>query len=76
MTRAVTNRIHKAMDEGLLDPRDVADMALNWLSEFDVEEMMRQNDLLPYLGFRDEDDEEIFFDDEEEDDEEELFEEE
>lgn len=54
--REVTTRMMDAMDEGLLDPRDVADMALNWLSEADVEEMARQNDLLPYLLYEEDED--------------------
>jgi hypothetical protein len=34
------------MDEGLLDPRAVADMCLSWLSESSVHEMMLANDLV------------------------------
>jgi hypothetical protein len=34
------------MDEGLIDPRTVADMALSWLSESSVHEMMLANDLV------------------------------
>jgi hypothetical protein len=34
------------MDEGMIDARVVADMALMWLSEHSVAEMMRANDLL------------------------------
>jgi hypothetical protein len=33
-------------DEGLLDPRAVADMCLSWLSESSVHEMMLANDLV------------------------------
>jgi hypothetical protein len=33
------------MDEGLLDARAVADMALSWLSESDVKGMMQANDI-------------------------------
>jgi hypothetical protein len=74
MTRVVTNKLHEAMDGGLLNARDVADMALQWLSEAEVEEMARQNDLLPYLFYEEDEEEEdeIFFDEEDE----ELFEEE
>jgi hypothetical protein len=34
------------MDEGLLDPRAVAEMCLSWLSESSVHEMMLANDLV------------------------------
>lgn len=43
--RQTTCRIMDLMDEGVLDPRAVADMCLNWLSEADVHEMARRNDL-------------------------------
>jgi hypothetical protein len=57
--RPATNKLIDMMDEGLIDARAVADMALSWLSEDDVHQMMLANDLV--------DDEE---DDEPEDDEE------
>jgi hypothetical protein len=34
------------MDEGLLDPRAVADMCLSWMSESSVHEMMLANDIV------------------------------
>jgi hypothetical protein len=34
------------MDNGEIDARAVADMALSWLSESDVKEMMQANDLV------------------------------
>lgn len=46
--RKMTTAVMEAMDNGLLDPRDVADMALNWLSESDVDEMVRRNDIMPF----------------------------
>jgi len=58
--RPSTTRLLEMMDEGLIDPRTVADMALSWLSESSVHEMMLANDLV-------EDEEE---EDEEEEDEE------
>jgi hypothetical protein len=33
------------MDEGMIDARAVADMALSWLSESDVKGMMQANDI-------------------------------
>ncbi len=45
-TRPETNRLIDMMDEGLIDARAVADMALSWLSEHDVAEMMKANDLV------------------------------
>ena len=45
-TRPATNRLIDMMDEGLIDARAVADMALSWLSESSVHEMMLANDLV------------------------------
>jgi hypothetical protein len=33
------------MDDGMIDARAVADMALSWLSESDVKGMMQANDI-------------------------------
>jgi hypothetical protein len=44
--RPATTRLLEMMDEGLIDPRAVADMALSWLSESEVHEMMLANDLV------------------------------
>ena len=44
--RPSTTRLLEMMDEGLIDPRTVADMALSWLSESSVHEMMLANDLV------------------------------
>ncbi len=44
--RPATTRMLEMMDEGLLDPRAVADMCLSWLSESSVHEMMLANDLV------------------------------
>jgi hypothetical protein len=43
--RPETSRLIDMMDEGLLDARAVADMALSWLSESDVKGMMQANDI-------------------------------
>ena len=51
--RPATNKLIDMMDEGLIDARAVADMALSWLSEDDVRQMMLANDLV-----EDEEDEE------------------
>jgi hypothetical protein len=53
--RPATNRLIDMMDEGLIDARAVADMALSWLSESDVAEMMKANDLVEYDEDEDED---------------------
>lgn len=45
-TRPETNRLIDMMDEGMIDARAVADMCLSWLSEHDVAEMMKANDLV------------------------------
>lgn len=50
--REITNKIHEAMDEGMMDARAVADAALSYLSEDQVSDMARANDWM------------FFFDDE------------
>ena len=45
-TRPATTRLLDMVDEGLIDARTVADMALSWLSESSVAEMMLANDLV------------------------------
>jgi hypothetical protein len=59
-TRPETCRLIDMMDEGLVDARAVADMALSWLSEDDVKRMMQANDI-PTTG-QVEDDENIEID--------------
>lgn len=54
--REITNKLHEEMDEQILDPRAVADACLKYMSESDVAEMARINELLPYY----EDDEEDY----------------
>ena len=46
MTREYTNKLMAMMDEGLISYQAVAEMALGYLSEHDVEDMMRSNDIL------------------------------
>ena len=45
-TRPATTRLLDMMDAGEIDARTVADMALSWLSESSVKEMMLANDLV------------------------------
>jgi hypothetical protein len=45
------------MDEGMIDARAVADMALSWLSESSVHEMMQANDIPTTDQAEDEDEE-------------------
>lgn len=44
--RAQTNRLIDMMEEGLISAQAVADMALAHMSEDDVADMMRANDIL------------------------------
>ena len=44
--RPATTKLMDMMDEGMIDPRAVADMCLSWLSESSVHEMMLANDLV------------------------------
>jgi hypothetical protein len=43
--RPETSRLIDMLDNGEIDPRAVADMALSWLSESDVKGMMQANDI-------------------------------
>lgn len=47
-TRKVTNQILELIDEGVLDPQVVLEACLGYMSEADVEEMARINDMLPF----------------------------
>lgn len=44
-TRKITNKLHELMDDQVLDPRAVADAALIYMSEADVADMARTNEL-------------------------------
>jgi hypothetical protein len=56
--RPETTRLIEMMDEGMIDARAVADMALSWLSESDVKGMMQANDIPTTDQAEDEDEEE------------------
>jgi len=53
-TRVITNFLLESMDDGLLAPRDLAEMALQYMSEDEVADMARSNDLLVDLEEYDE----------------------
>ncbi len=46
MTRKVTNQILEAVDDGLLDPKQALLSALKYMSEDEVADMARINELL------------------------------
>ena len=52
--REMTSKLIAMMDEGLISAEAVAEMALAYMSEDDVADMMRSNDIL--LDEEDEDD--------------------
>ena len=54
--REYTTKLLEMMDEGLISAAAVAEMALAYMSEDDVKDMVRSNDLMPWLEV-DEDDE-------------------
>jgi hypothetical protein len=56
-TRPETNRLIDMLDEGMIDARAVADMALAFMSEHEVKQMMQANDI-PTTDQEDEDEEE------------------
>ena len=56
MSRKYTNKLLEIVDEGLLDKMVILTAALNALSEDEVEQMCRANDLLEAMGMEEEDD--------------------
>ena len=54
MTREYTTKLLDAIEDGLLSPQAVVEMALSYMSEDEVHDMMRVNDLLYYLDAEDE----------------------
>ena len=54
MTREYTSKLLDAIEQGLLSPQAVVEMALTYMSEDEVHDMMRVNDLLYYLDAEDE----------------------
>lgn len=54
MTREYTSKLLDAIDQGLLSPQAVVEMAVSYMSEDEVHDMMRVNDLLYYLDAEDE----------------------
>lgn len=47
MVRKTTNRILEMADDGAISWKDLAECALRWMSEDDVAEMCKANELLP-----------------------------
>lgn len=47
--REYTTKLLEMMDEGLISAAAVAEMALAYMSEDDVKDMVRSNDLMPWL---------------------------
>ena len=44
--RKVTNRLFEMMEEGVLDPQTVVEACLAYMSEADVADMARSNELI------------------------------
>lgn len=55
-TRKTTNRLIEMIEDHIISPMDAVQMCLNWMSEDDVKEMCRENDIFP----EDEEDEETY----------------
>jgi hypothetical protein len=47
MVRKATNRLLEMADDGAISWKTLAECALRWMSEDDVAEMSRANELLP-----------------------------
>lgn len=46
--RPVLEQLIELLDEGILDPSEVAKTALSWLSEQDLKRMAEVNEFFPY----------------------------
>ena len=57
-SRKYTSAVLDAVDEGMLDKDALIQDLLGWMSEDDVKEFVRRNDLMPWLEDDSEDDEE------------------
>ena len=44
--RQATNKVRELAEDGMISWRGLAEMALSWMSEDDVAEMARANDIL------------------------------
>ncbi len=58
MTREYTTKLLDAIDQGLLSPQAVVEMAVSYMSEDEVHDMMRVNDLLYYLDAEEDEEDE------------------
>ena len=56
--REYTSKLIAMMDEGLISAEAVAEMALAYMSEDDVKDMVRSNDLMPWMENDEEDEDE------------------
>ena len=59
MTREYTTKLLEMMDEGMISAAAVAEMALAYMSEDDVKDMVRSNDLMPWLENDEEDEPDV-----------------
>ena len=50
IVRKMTNKLIEAMDEGVLDPRVLAEVCLQYMSEDDVADMAHVNDLTWFIN--------------------------
>ena len=58
MTREYTSKLLDAIEQGLLSPQAVVEMAVSYMSEDEVHDMMRINDLLYYLDAEEDEEDE------------------
>ena len=54
-SRKYTSAVLDAVDEGMLDKDALIADLLGWMSEADVQEFVRRNDLMPWLEDEEED---------------------
>lgn len=47
--RKYTNKLLELLDEGIISHKTVAEMCLSYMSEYEVEDMCRSNDVLMNL---------------------------
>lgn len=53
MTRKYTKKLLEAMDDGIMDPKGLAESLLSWMSEDDVKEFYDRYDIAHDYGLED-----------------------
>ena len=64
--REYTNRLLEMIEEGMIDPTNVVEMCLSYMSEDEVKDMCQCNDLSDYMFESDDEEDEDYSDEDNE----------